>query len=272
MARNIDRYFARHLSLTEEDAIKLHRDYYRNYGLALEGLVRHHQIDPLEYNSKVDDALPLEDILKPDPDLRRFLEDIDRDKVTPWLFTNAYVNHGRRVVRLLGVEDLFDGLTYCDYAQYPLVCKPSKEMYLKAMREAGAQRPEDCYFVGMFTQPAVFPRLTLHIFYRPSHGRTTINSRGNDRRFVPQLPKGRRVRLDGSAFGRRGHSSARNTSVQIPDPPSAGATNYLPSVFQVYTIPGIREWIIRLEVEEHASPGFKRILMRCSPTENSKHI
>ncbi|KAL2754593.1 hypothetical protein ACRALDRAFT_2028967 [Sodiomyces alcalophilus JCM 7366] len=147
MAELIDEYFAKHLSLSQADASKLHSEYYRNYGLALEGLVRHHRIDPLEYNSKVDDALPLEDILKPDPELRRLLEDIDRDKVTVWLFTNAYVNHGHRVVRLLGVDDLFEGLTYCDYAQYPLVCKPSKQMYLKAMQEAGAKRPEDCFFV-----------------------------------------------------------------------------------------------------------------------------
>ncbi|KAK1995494.1 pyrimidine 5-nucleotidase [Colletotrichum falcatum] len=147
MAQLIDEYFAKHLSLSWEDAVKLHKEYYTNYGLAIEGLVRHHQIDPLEYNSKVDDALPLEDILKPYPELRRLLEDVDKSKCTMWLLTNAYVNHAKRVVKLLGIEDLFDGLTFCDYGQQPLVCKPAKEMYLRAMREAGVDKMEDCYFV-----------------------------------------------------------------------------------------------------------------------------
>lgn len=144
----IDSYFATQLDVDDTEAIRLHQTYYRDYGLAIEGLVRHHQIDPLEYNAKVDDALPLEDIIKPDPQLRKLLEDIDTTKVRLWLFTNAYVNHGRRVVKLLGIEDLFEGLTYCDYSALPIICKPHKDMFTKAMKEAGVERPEDCYFVG----------------------------------------------------------------------------------------------------------------------------
>lgn len=151
MADLIDQYFAKHLGLPEEEAIRLHKEYYRNYGLAIEGLVRHHQIDPLEYNAKVDDALPLEGIIKPNPQLRQLLEDIDTRKVRLWLLTNAYVTHGKRVVKLLGVGDLFEGLTYCDYSSMPIICKPHKDMFAKAMREAGVDRNEDCYFVGMYS-------------------------------------------------------------------------------------------------------------------------
>ncbi|KAI8960039.1 pyrimidine 5-nucleotidase [Daldinia sp. FL1419] len=147
MADLIDKYFATHLGLPEEEAVKLHQEYYKNYGLAIEGLVRHHQIDPLDYNAKVDDALPLEDIIKPNPQLRKLLEDIDKSKVKLWLLTNAYVTHGRRVVRLLGVEDQFEGLTYCDYSKIPIICKPHKDMFAKAMKEAGVEKVEDCYFV-----------------------------------------------------------------------------------------------------------------------------
>lgn len=149
MADLIDKYFATHLGLPEDEAVMLHKEYYRNYGLAIEGLVRHHQIEPLDYNAKVDDALPLESIIKPNAELRALLRDIDASKVKLWLLTNAYVTHGRRVVRLLGVEDLFEGLTYCDYSEFPIICKPHPDMFAKAMREAGVERAEDCYFVGM---------------------------------------------------------------------------------------------------------------------------
>ncbi|KAF1811648.1 pyrimidine 5-nucleotidase [Eremomyces bilateralis CBS 781.70] len=143
----IDKYFETHLGISQAEAYELHMKYYTQYGLAIEGLVRHHKVDPLDYNQKVDDALPLEDIIKPNPTLRKLLEDLDTDKVRPWLLTNAYVTHGRRVVKLLGVDDLFEGLTYCDYGAEKFVCKPSTEMFMKAMQEAGVDDIKSCYFV-----------------------------------------------------------------------------------------------------------------------------
>ncbi|KUI53739.1 hypothetical protein VP1G_01240 [Cytospora mali] len=146
MAELIDKYFASHLNLPDDEATRLHNEYYTNYGLAIEGLVRHHQIDPLEYNDKVDDALPLDGVIKPRPELKKLLEDIDRSKVKLWLFTNAYINHARRVIRLLDIEGMFDGVTYCDYSSVPFVCKPQKAAFVKAMKEAGVETWEDCYF------------------------------------------------------------------------------------------------------------------------------
>lgn len=126
----------------------LHQKYYTDYGLAIEGLVRHHKVDPLEYNRDVDDALPLDGVITPDPQLRCLLEDIDTSKVRPWLFTNAHITHAQRIVRLLGIEDLFEGITYCDYSQEILVCKPHRDMFDKAEGEAGVTSVRDCYFVG----------------------------------------------------------------------------------------------------------------------------
>lgn len=148
MAELIDKYFEKHLNLPQEEAIRLHSDYYQTYGLAIEGLVRHHEIDPLEYNSKVDDALPLEGLIRPRPELKQLLADIDRSQVRLWLFTNAYVNHAKRVVRLLGIDEDFDGVTYCDYSTVPFVCKPHRDAYVKAMKEAGVEEWGNCYFVG----------------------------------------------------------------------------------------------------------------------------
>lgn len=147
MSDLIDKYFETHLSLSQQEANALHHKYYREYGLAIEGLVRHHKVDALEYNAKVDDALPLEDVIKPNPELRALLEDIDTSKVRMWLFTNAYINHGKRVVKLLGIDDLFEGITFCDYGSDKFYCKPHAEMFDKAMDEAGVKANENCYFV-----------------------------------------------------------------------------------------------------------------------------
>lgn len=127
--------------------------YYHSYGLAIEGLVRHHRVDALDFNSKVDDAVPLENILSPNPQLQAFLASFDPKKVKLWLLTNAHVTHGKRVVRLLGVDGFFEGITYCDYAEAEtkgrLLAKPERGMWEKAMSEAGLEKVEDCYFVGM---------------------------------------------------------------------------------------------------------------------------
>ena len=157
MADLIDGYFVKHLSLPAEAATELHRRYYRDYGLAISGLVKHHQVDALAYNREVDDALPLEGLIKRDEGLRALLAGIDKTKVKMWLLTNAHITHARRVVRLLEVKEFFEGVTYCNYAQEPLVAKPHVEMFEKAEAEAGLQfaqgeegkrqRQERCYFV-----------------------------------------------------------------------------------------------------------------------------
>ena len=144
----IDKFFEDHLSLSQKDANELHYKYYREYGLAIEGLVRHHKVNALEYNSKVDDALRLQELIKPSPDLRKLIGEIDTTKVRLWLFTNAYITHGKRVVKLLEIDDLFEGMTYCDYGSDKFYCKPHVEMFDKAMSEAGVKSNQNCYFVG----------------------------------------------------------------------------------------------------------------------------
>jgi pyrimidine and pyridine-specific 5'-nucleotidase len=147
MALLINKFFINHLSITAEEAYVLHHRYYRDYGLAIEGLCRHHKVDALEFNREVDDALPLNDLLSPDPELRKLIQSFDNSKVKLWLFTNAHVTHGKRVVGLLGIDDLFEGITYCDYSQEPLVPKPLPAMYEKAEKEAGVLDRSRVYFV-----------------------------------------------------------------------------------------------------------------------------
>ena len=187
MTRLIDDYFMKHLELDQQAAYDLHQKYYKDYGLAIEGLIRHHKIDALEYNRQVDDALPLEDIIPPDPELRELLLDIDTSKVKLWLFTNAYITHGKRVVRLLGVEDLFEGMTFCDYGNLPIVCKPHVEMFQKAMQHAGVKDMKDCYFVGKTCHSTRHIKAYMY------------------RRFGSELQGGREARLEyhASCRGRR---------------------------------------------------------------------
>ncbi|KAJ2361773.1 suppressor of deletion of TFIIS, partial [Coemansia sp. RSA 2607] len=112
--------------------------YLRDYGLTVRGLMQHHAVDPREFNNHVDASLPLESLIKPDPALRKMLLAVTARR---WAFTNAGEQHARRVLRCLAVDDLFEGITCCDYSEPDFPCKPERRAYERAMQEAAIEHP-----------------------------------------------------------------------------------------------------------------------------------
>lgn len=47
-------------------------------------------LDALDFNEKCDGSLPLEDMIIPDPSIRKLFQGIDRSKARVWALTNAY--------------------------------------------------------------------------------------------------------------------------------------------------------------------------------------
>ncbi|KAF8845849.1 pyrimidine 5-nucleotidase [Paxillus ammoniavirescens] len=163
MGQRIHAYFVS-LGLDEDEATELHHKYYTEYGLALRGLARHHDIDPLDFDRNCDGTLPLEQYIKPDPKLRKLFEHLDRTKVRVWALTNAYKHvrlanqqrgfqvyntqqHANRVLNILNLADQIEGLVYCDYEQPNFTCKPEAEFYHNAMKTAKITDPSKCFFV-----------------------------------------------------------------------------------------------------------------------------
>ncbi|BGP58023.1 hypothetical protein JCM8202_001739 [Rhodotorula sphaerocarpa] len=148
MVGKIRAYF-RQLGLSDEEAADLHNHYYKEYGLAIRGLVRHHKVDPLDYDKNCDASLPLETVLSVDPELQRLLADVDREKCHVWALTNAYVFHATRVLQLLGVSQYFEGVISCDYGAGDFSCKPEAEFFNEALSHISSPPPPvgDLYFV-----------------------------------------------------------------------------------------------------------------------------
>ncbi|KAG0196683.1 hypothetical protein BGX28_009858, partial [Mortierella sp. GBA30] len=134
----IEQYF-RDSGIPHDEVEALAHRYYVDYGLAIRGLVEKHP------DNKVDGALPLENILKENPPLQNMIKSMNVGK--KWLFTNAGENHAKRVIKILGLEGLFDGMTYCNYLERNFVCKPDKKSFEKAMKEANVVDPTRCFFV-----------------------------------------------------------------------------------------------------------------------------
>ncbi|KAJ4478219.1 pyrimidine 5-nucleotidase [Lentinula aciculospora] len=146
MGVKIHDYFVK-LGLSDQEASDLHHKYYTQYGLALAGLVRHHDVDPLDFDRNCDQALPLEEMILPNPAHRKLFEDIDRSKFRVWALTNAYKVHAERVLRILNLWDLIEEIVYCDYEAKELISKPEPAYYRKAMSLASVTDSSKIYFI-----------------------------------------------------------------------------------------------------------------------------
>ncbi|KAF9988966.1 hypothetical protein BGZ75_007991 [Mortierella antarctica] len=154
MKARIEQYF-RDSGIPHDEVERLANRYYIEYGLAIRGLVEKHpevtriavadHIDIRDYDNKVDGALPLENILQQNVPLRQMIQAMNVGK--KWLFTNAGEIHAKRVIKVLGLEGLFHGMTFCNYLEPKFVCKPDQKSFEKAMKEAGASDPAECFFV-----------------------------------------------------------------------------------------------------------------------------
>lgn len=92
-------------SLPHDDARKLQKDYYRDHGTTLNGLMDLHGVEPHDYLSKVHaiDYSPVD----PHPELIALIKALPGRK---FIFTNADIGHAEAVLARLGGAELFDGM------------------------------------------------------------------------------------------------------------------------------------------------------------------
>jgi len=115
-------YVSELLSLPRDEARKLQKDLYLEYGTTLSGLMAQHNIDPDDFLRKVHDI----DYswLKPDPALGDAIRDLPGRK---FIFTNGDRGHAERTARQLGILDRFDDIF--DIVAAELNPKPAQATY-----------------------------------------------------------------------------------------------------------------------------------------------
>lgn len=120
--------------------------------------------DALDYDKVCDASLPLEDILSPSPSLRALLQSIDPSKARIFGLTNAYQTHARRVLSIIGVDDLLEGLVFCDYAQKDgnFSCKPELSFY----NEVRLLPLLYLFFLDVYPGVEIDPQRCAHSFSR----------------------------------------------------------------------------------------------------------
>jgi len=126
------------LGVTYDEATSLRRRYFEQYGTTLNGLWFNHGVDPQAYLAYVH-AVPLEEMLHPDPALSAMLEQLPQKRV---VFTNANREHADRVLACLGVADKVD--TIIDLYALNMTNKPAPEAYERALGLIGEDDPHAC--------------------------------------------------------------------------------------------------------------------------------
>jgi len=117
-------YVSELLSLPREDARRLQKELYQQYGTTLNGLMQRHGIDPDAFLQKVHDI----DYswLVPDPSLGAAIHQLPGRK---FIFTNGDRGHAERAARQLGILDHFDDIF--DIVAAGLTPKPARQTYEK---------------------------------------------------------------------------------------------------------------------------------------------
>ena len=130
----INRYMVEVVAIDPAEVDGLRRRYWKDYGATLQGLIRHHEVDPEDYLTYVH-AVDVAGRLSADVELRRSLEGLG---IPCYVFTNGSRCHVDRVVAALGLEGLFVDVFDIRIANYQPKPNPDPyRMVLERLRVAG---------------------------------------------------------------------------------------------------------------------------------------
>lgn len=127
----INRYMNEVVGIPLDEVDSLRRSYWQRYGVTMQGLMRHHGVDPEDYLSYVHD-IDVAGRLQPDPALRAALVTIPLRRA---VFTNSSRKHSERVLSALGLDGLFEEIFDIRVANY--LPKPSPEPYHAVLDRIG---------------------------------------------------------------------------------------------------------------------------------------
>ena len=145
LTKNIEKWCVEKVGLQPGKAYQL----YKQYGTALRGLLAEGHLEDTEdaidtFLEEVHD-LPISELLKPDPELRKMLLKMD-PSIPKYIFTASVSHHAERCLKALGIEDLFEDVII-DVKRCKLQTKHSRRSFDEAMKIAGVDDPEQCLFL-----------------------------------------------------------------------------------------------------------------------------
>lgn len=136
----INRFMEEVVGIAADDVDPLRRYYWQEYGVTLQGLIRHFEVDPEAYLHYVHDV-DVTSRLGADPALAVILADLPQRKV---IFTNGSSAHAERVLAALGIRQAFEAVFDIRIANY--LPKPFSAPYEEVLARLGTS-PASCVMI-----------------------------------------------------------------------------------------------------------------------------
>lgn len=140
ISNKIHQYMIERLDIDPAVVSEVRTSYYTRYGTTMRGLITHYQIDPQDYLDFVH-QIPIQERIKPNTELKKMLQSLPQRKI---VFTNSDYNHADRVLKLLGIRELFELVV--DVIDVSPYCKPMPEAFTIALNQMRVS-PQQCIFV-----------------------------------------------------------------------------------------------------------------------------
>jgi putative hydrolase of the HAD superfamily len=137
IGERINQFMIERVHIPAESVIALREHLYHQYGTTMRGLAAEYQIDIHDYLAYVHDV-PLKKFIQSDPALYQSLLTLPYNLV---IFTNADTAHARRVLNILGINDLITKII--DIVAVSPYCKPQPPAFDKALALAGEIDPQN---------------------------------------------------------------------------------------------------------------------------------
>ena len=101
----MNEYISSYLDISIEDASKLRQSYWDTYGATLKGLIKHHNIDPVDFLSTTHDLKNFNDLVMPEVNLKETISNIKGRKI---IYTNAPKSYTDRILKISNIYEMFD--------------------------------------------------------------------------------------------------------------------------------------------------------------------
>lgn len=138
--RRMTEYVARELNLSHEDARKVQKDYWREYGTTLNGLMANNQVrsgrDFLDFVHDIDHS-----VITPDPQLAAHIRALPGRR---YVYTNGSMKHAEDICHHLGLADCFDDMFDVEAAGFqPKPHRPGFDLFTSRF---DVKAPESAFF------------------------------------------------------------------------------------------------------------------------------
>ena len=119
----MNEYISSYLDISLEDASSLRESYWERYGATLKGLIKHHNINPIDFLSVTHNLQNFNKLVLPENNIKKTLSKIQGRKI---IYTNAPKTYTNKILKISKIFELFDEIFTIEDSNF--IPKPDQGM------------------------------------------------------------------------------------------------------------------------------------------------